>query len=110
MTSTSLPASPSSTSGPKAPEQRAVRVLLGGALMTTAALCWWLALPPRGWWVLFPLGVAAFMGALFGHRRRVRLVLGGLCGRIHYTLALQGGSAFSMAGRPVGVVCEWSRL
>src|SRR5699024_4655154 len=81
MTSTSPPASPSSTSGPQASEQRAVRVLLGGALMTTAALCWWLALPPRGWWVLFPLGVAAFMGALIGHRLRVRLVLGGLHGR-----------------------------
>lgn len=106
MTSTSPPASPSSTSGPQASEQRAVRVLLGGALMTTAALCWWLALPPRGWWVLFPLGVAAFMGALIGHRLRVRLVLGGLCGLIHYTLALQWVSAFSMAGQLVVVVLE----
>src|SRR5699024_9620128 len=49
---------------------------------------------------------AAFMGALIGHRLRVRLVLGGLCGLIHYTLALQWVSAFSMAGQLVVVVLE----
>src|SRR5699024_6503289 len=85
---------------------RVVRSVLSAALMIVAALCWWLALPPRGWWVLFPLGVAAFMGALIGHRLRVRLVLGGLCGLIHYTLALQWVSAFSMAGQLVVVVLE----
>lgn len=78
--------------------------------MIAAALCWWLALPPRGWWVLFPLGVAAFMGALIRHRLRDRIWLGGLCGLTHYALALQWVSAFSMAGYLGVVVLEATLL
>lgn len=86
-----------------APDGRAFRSIMSAALMIAAALCWWLALPPRGWWVLFPLGVAAFMGALIRHRLRDRIWLGGLCGLAHYALALQWVTAFSMVGY-LGVV------
>lgn len=89
---------------------RVVRSVLSAALMIVAALCWWLALPPRGWWVLFPLGVAAFMGATVGHRLRDRIWLGGLCGLAHYSLALQWLSEFSIVGHLGAVLLEATLL
>ncbi|RIQ20397.1 apolipoprotein N-acyltransferase [Jiangella rhizosphaerae] len=66
--------------------------------MIAVALVWWQALPPRGWWPLFPLGVAGFVLALAGHRLRDRLWLGGLCGAVHYVVALRWMTDFSPPG------------
>src|SRR5699024_10964674 len=88
----------------------ALRWVMSAALRIVAALCWWLALPPRGWWVLFSVGVAAFMGAVVGHRLRDRLWLGGLGGLAHYALALQWLSAFSTAGYLVAALLEATLL
>ena len=68
------------------------------ALMMGAAVVWWLALPPRGWWVLFPVGVTMFMLALAGQPLRNRLWLGGLGGVAHYALALRWLTDFNTAG------------
>ncbi|MCS5480585.1 apolipoprotein N-acyltransferase [Corynebacterium sp. YIM 101645] len=68
------------------------------ALMVGAAVAWWLALPPRGWWVLFPVGVAIFILALAGQPLRNRLWLGVLGGVVHYALALRWLTDFNTAG------------
>ncbi|MDN5746470.1 MAG: hypothetical protein L0H31_15315, partial [Nocardioidaceae bacterium] len=70
----------------------------GAILMGVAAILWWLALPPRGWWVLFPLGVAAFMLALAARPLRERLWLGTLGGVIHYSIALRWLTDFTVPG------------
>lgn len=74
------------------------RLAVSAALMGAAALVWWLALPPRGWWVLFPVGVAVFMLALAGQPLRHRFWLGGLCGVVHYAIALDWLADFNVAG------------
>src|SRR5699024_10120854 len=56
--------------------------------MMGAAVVWWLALPPRGWWVLFPVGVTMFMLALAGQPVRNRFWLAGFGGVVHEALAL----------------------
>ena len=61
-------------------------------------MVWWLALPPRGWWVLFPVGVTMFMLALAGQPLRNRLWLGGLGGVAHYALALPGSPTSTLPG------------
>ena len=68
------------------------------AFMMGAAVVWWLALPPRGWWVLFPVGVTMFMLALAGQPLRNRMWLGGLAGVAHYALALRWLTDFNTAG------------
>lgn len=82
----------------------------GAALMVTAAVLWWLALPPRGWWVLFPLGVAAFMLALAGRPLRERLWLGALGGVVHYGIALRWLTDFTGAGYLAVVALETALL
>lgn len=82
----------------------------GIALMVTAALLWWLALPPRGWWVLFPLGVAAFMLALAGRSLRERLWLAALGGLIHYGIALRWLTDFTAPGYLAVVALETALL
>lgn len=76
------------------------------ALMMGAAVVWWLALPPRGWWVLFPVGVTMFMLALAGQPLRNRLWLGGLGGVAHYALALRWLTDFNTAGYAAVVVVQ----
>lgn len=78
----------------------------GASLMVAAATLWWLALPPRGWWALFPLGVAAFMVALAGRPLRERLWLGALAGVIHYGIALRWLTDFTGVGYLVVVALE----
>ncbi|WP_338752205.1 apolipoprotein N-acyltransferase [Janibacter alittae] len=80
------------------------------ALMVTAAIFWWLALPPRGWWVLLPLGVAAFMLALAGRPLRERLWLGALGGVIHYGIALRWLTDFTVPGYLAAVALETAML
>ncbi|PZF80317.1 apolipoprotein N-acyltransferase [Jiangella anatolica] len=74
--------------------------------MLVVALLWWLALPPRDWWVLFPLGVAGFVLALAGHRLRDRLWLGALGGAVHYVVALRWLIDFNSAGYVAVAVLE----
>lgn len=75
-------------------------------LMVAVAVLWWLALPPRDWWPLFPLGVAGFALALAGHRLRDRLWLGALCGAVHYVVALRWMTDFSPPGYVAVAVLE----
>lgn len=74
--------------------------------MIAAALLWWLALPPRGWWMLFPVGVTVFMLALADQPLRHRLWLGGLGGVVHYAIALSWLSDFNVAGYAAVVVFQ----
>lgn len=85
-------------------------LVLDAALMVTAAILWWLALPPRGWWALFPLGVAAFMLALAGRPLRERLWLGALGGVVHYGIALRWLTDFTGAGYLAVVALETALL
>ncbi|WEV78929.1 apolipoprotein N-acyltransferase [Janibacter cremeus] len=78
--------------------------------MVGAATLWWLALPPRGWWVLFPLGTAAFMLALAGRPLRERLWLGALGGVVHYGMALRWLTDFTGAGYLAVVALETALL
>ncbi|PSL08037.1 apolipoprotein N-acyltransferase [Haloactinopolyspora alba] len=71
-----------------------VRCAVAGA----AGLAWTLAAPPRGWWVLFPLGVAAFSIALYGAGVRLRVVLGAVCGLVLHGVGLVWMTDFSVAG------------
>lgn len=82
----------------------------GVALMVIAAILWWLALPPRGWWVLFPLGVAAFMLALAGRPLRERLWLGALGGVVHYGITLRWLTDFTVPGYVGAVALEAALL
>ena len=84
--------------------------VLDAALMVTAATLWWLALPPRGWWELFPLGVTAFMLALAGRPLRERLWLGALAGVVHYGIALRWLTDFTGGGYLAVVVLETALL
>lgn len=74
--------------------------------MALVAVLWWLALPPRDWWVLFPLGVAGFVLALAGHGWRDRLWLGAVCGVVHYVVALRWLTDFSPPGYVAVAVLE----
>ncbi|TDD69937.1 apolipoprotein N-acyltransferase [Jiangella aurantiaca] len=74
--------------------------------MVAVALLWWLALPPRDWWPLFPLGVAGFVLALAGHRLRDRVWLAALCGAVHYVVALRWMTDFSPPGYAAVAVLE----
>lgn len=86
------------------------RPLTGAVLVVAAAILWWLALPPRGWWVLFPLGVAAFVLALTGRPLRERLWLGALGGVAHYGIALRWLTDFTIPGYLAAVVLEVALL
>lgn len=59
---------------------------------------WALGAPPRGWWPLLPLGVAALTVALYGRGLRARLLLGGLSGAVFYGSTLSWLSGFAVAG------------
>ncbi|MDN5750092.1 MAG: hypothetical protein L0H64_16535, partial [Pseudonocardia sp.] len=54
--------------------------------------------PPRGWWPLLPLGVAALTIALHGRGLRVRLLLGTAAGAVLYGLTLGWLAGFAVAG------------
>ncbi|SDU73583.1 apolipoprotein N-acyltransferase [Jiangella alkaliphila] len=82
------------------------RRAVSAGLMVAVAVLWWLALPPRDWWPLFPLGVAGFALALAGHRLRDRLWLGALCGVVHYVVALRWMTDFSPPGYAAVAVLE----
>jgi apolipoprotein N-acyltransferase len=70
-------------------------------LAVAAGAAWALAAPPRGWWPLLPVGVAALTIALHGRRLSERLLLGALTGVIFYTPTLVWLSDFSLPGYAV---------
>ena len=82
--------------GPKATPTaaRAAAVVLAVA----AGAAWALAAPPRGWWPLLPLGVAALTTALYGRQPRERLLLGALAGAVFYAPTLVWLADFSEPG------------
>ncbi|SEE89226.1 apolipoprotein N-acyltransferase [Jiangella alba] len=86
------------------------RRAVSAGLMVAVALLWWLALPPRDWWPLFPLGVAGFVLALAGRSLRDRLWLGALCGAVHYVVALRWLIDFNSAGYVAVAVLETALL
>lgn len=67
---------------------------------------WAVAAPPRGWWVLFPVGVAALAIALRGRRVRARALLGAVCGVAFYTPNLVWMTDFNVPGFVAVVVFE----
>lgn len=68
------------------------------SLAVGAGAAWALAAPPRGWWPLLPLGVAALTVALYGRGPGARLVLGALAGLVFYTPALRWLIDFNVPG------------
>jgi apolipoprotein N-acyltransferase len=84
-----------------------------GTRAALAALCggaWALAAPPRGWWLLLPLGVAALALALHGQRLRVRLRLGAVAGLAYYVPTLAWLADFSVPGYVVVALLETALL
>jgi apolipoprotein N-acyltransferase len=75
-------------------------------LAVAAGMAWALAMPPRGWWVLFPLGVAALSIALHGSGPRARMLLGALCGLVFYVPGLGWLTDFNVAGYIALVLLE----
>lgn len=71
---------------------------------------WALAAPPRGWWVLLPLGVAAWTIALHGRGMRARLMLGALSGAVFYGASLYWLTGFATAGYLAIAVVETAML
>lgn len=67
-------------------------------LVLSASAAWALAAPPRGWWPLLPLGVAALTIALHGRRLRARLLLGALTGVVVYGFTLVWLAGFTAVG------------
>lgn len=68
------------------------------ALAVAAGIAWAGAEPPRGWWPLLPLGVAALTIALNGRGARERWLLGGLAGVVFYGSTLWWLTYFSGPG------------
>lgn len=67
-------------------------------LAVAAGLAWAMAAPPRGWWVLFPLSIAALAVGLRGTGWRTRAWLGALTGLVYYGLTLTWVTDFNSAG------------
>ncbi|NEE03613.1 apolipoprotein N-acyltransferase [Phytoactinopolyspora halotolerans] len=72
--------------------------LLPLALAAAAGIGWLFAVPPRGWWPLFPLGVAALTIALYGAGVRTRILVGLTCGLIYHGFGMVWLTDFNAAG------------
>jgi apolipoprotein N-acyltransferase len=94
----------------ESPGRPRVSVPAGVGLALAAGLAWALAAPPRGWWPLLPLGVAALTVALHGRRLRARLLLGGLTGLAVYAPTLWWLTDFAVPGWVAVVVLETALL
>lgn len=79
-----------------------VAALLAGG----AGAAWFLAAPPRDWWPLFPVGVAALAVAVYGRSARQRALLGALYGVGAYVPGLWWLTGFSVPGYVVVTVFE----
>jgi apolipoprotein N-acyltransferase len=85
---------PGPGSQPAGPAVRPVAV----ALAAVAGGAWALAAPPRGWWFLLPVGVAALAVALYGRPLTDRLLLGVVAGLVYYGATLPWLLEFHPAG------------
>ncbi len=92
------PAQPGATAAVPLPGAVALAVACGAA--------WALAAPPRGWWPVLPLGVAALTIALYGRGLRARLLLGALAGVVLYAATLVWLTGFAVAGYVAVVLLE----
>lgn len=92
------------------PGGRAVSRRNGVVLALLAGVAWAGAAPPRGWWPLLPLGVAALTIALRGRRVRDRLLFGALTGATLYGSTLWWVTGFSAPGYVVLTMLEASLL
>lgn len=79
-----------------------VRLLATGA----AGVALWAALPPRGWWWLVPIAIAALIGAIEGEPFRRRLLLGWAFGLGWAFPALSWAAAFTGWGYGILVVVQ----
>ncbi len=80
---------------------RAAPVLRGRAatvLALAAGVAWALAAPPRGWWFLLPLGVAAVTLAVTGQPLRTRVWLGAVAGVAYHVPTLAWLTDFHVLG------------
>ena len=80
------------------------------ALALAAGVSWALAAPPRSWWPLLPLGVAALALALRDRSVRARAMLGVVAGVIFYASTLSWLTDFSPPGFVAMVVLETALL
>lgn len=80
------------------------------ALAAASGTAWALAAPPRGWWLLLPLGVAALTVATYGRGLRARLLLGGLTGVVLYSFTLVWLADFAPPGYVAVVLLEAAML
>jgi apolipoprotein N-acyltransferase len=79
-------------------------------LALAAGVSWALSAPPRGWWPLFPIGVALLTVGLYGRGLRGRLVLGALTGLVHYGTTLAWLTGFTPVGYGGVVLLESALL
>lgn len=84
-----------------------VRVRLADAgLAVAAGAAWALAAPPRAWWPLLPLGVAALTVALHGRTLPARAALGAVTGLAFYAPTLWWIADFAVPGYAAVVLLE----
>ena len=94
-----------SDDSPVRPLLRPVRGLdLVWSALTGAALV--LSLPPPGWWVFGPFGLAGFAVLIRGRSVRGRFVLGAVGGAVYFGVALSWSLAFSVLGGFLLVMLE----
>ncbi len=79
-------------------------------IAAVTGLAWAAAAPPRGWWLLLPVGVAALAIALRGQHLRMRLSLGALAGFVFYGSSLRWLTGFSVPGYLAATVLETALL
>ena len=79
-------------------------------IAAVTGLAWAAAAPPRGWWLLLPVGVAALAVALRGQHLRMRLSLGALAGFVFYGSSLRWLTGFSVPGYLAATVLETALL
>ncbi|MHA6632034.1 apolipoprotein N-acyltransferase [Pseudonocardia sichuanensis] len=80
------------------------------ALAAASGAGWALAAPPRGWWLLLPLGVAALTIAMCGRGLRARLLLGGLTGVVLHSFTLVWLADFAPPGYVAVALLEAAML
>jgi len=80
------------------------------ALAAASGTAWALAAPPRGWWPLLPLGVAALTVAVAGRGPRERLLLGAVAGGVLYGTTLPWLTDFSPPGYVVMAALQTALL
>lgn len=79
-------------------------------LAAAAGLAWAAAAPPRGWWPLLPLGIAALATAVRDRSLRDRLFLGAVTGVALYLPSLWWMTGFTVVGYVAIALLETAML